>query len=79
MTVASVPPIPPCAAATGGVSGDVYIGLGMANVPRSKHSCGVYVGMADGSVRFIRNSVSPFLFQALSSTRGGEIVIYDSY
>jgi prepilin-type processing-associated H-X9-DG protein len=75
----SVPPTPPCAAASGRVSGDVYIGLGMATAPRSKHSSGVYVGMADGSVRFVRNSISLFLFQALSSTRGGEIVTYDSY
>jgi prepilin-type N-terminal cleavage/methylation domain-containing protein len=75
----SVPPTPPCIAASGSVSGDVYIGLGMATAPRSKHSWGVYVGMADGSVRFVRNSVSLFLFQALSSTRGGEIVTYDSY
>jgi hypothetical protein len=76
---ASVPPDPPCAAATGSVSGDVYIGLGMAIVPRSKHACGVYIGMADGSVRFTRNSVNLFLFQALSSTRGSELVSYDSY
>ena len=75
----TVPPNPPCAAATGRVSGDVYIGLGMGTIPRSKHASGVYVGMADGSVRFIKNSVSPFLFQALSSTRGSEIVSYDSY
>jgi prepilin-type N-terminal cleavage/methylation domain-containing protein len=76
---ASVPQNPPCAGASGRVSGDVYIGLGMATVPRSKHLCGVFVGMADGSVRFIRNSVNLFLFQALSSTRGSEVVSDGSY
>jgi prepilin-type N-terminal cleavage/methylation domain-containing protein len=76
---ANVPPNPPCAGASGKVSGDVYIGLGTATAPRSKHSRGVYVGMADGSVRFIRNSVNSLLFQALSSTIGSEVVSYDSY
>ena len=58
MTVASVPPSPPCAGATGGVTGDVYVGLGLVNVPRSMHPGGVDVGMADGSVRLIKNSVN---------------------
>jgi prepilin-type processing-associated H-X9-DG protein len=53
--------------------------LGIVNVPRSKHSGGVNVGMADGSVRFIKNSVDPFIFQALSSTTGNEPVGADSY
>ena len=46
-----VPPNPPCAAATGGPIGDLYVGLGLITVPRSRHPGGVDVGMADGSVR----------------------------
>ena len=47
--------------------------------PRSNHSGGVNVAMCDGSVKFMKNSVSPPTFQALSSTRGGEVVSSDSY
>jgi prepilin-type processing-associated H-X9-DG protein len=76
----SVPPNPPCAGATGSVSsGGIYTGLGMVNVPRSKHPGGVNVGMGDGSVRFIKNSVNVFTFQALSSTKGSEVISSDSY
>jgi hypothetical protein len=35
--------------------------------------------MADGSVRFINNSVNAFVFQALSSTMGNEAVSADFY
>ena len=73
-------PNPPCAIATAGLStGGVYTGLGMINNPRSKHPGGVNVGLADGSVRFIKNSVNVYIFRALSSTRGGEVVSSDSY
>ena len=54
-------------------------GLGLVNVPRSMHSGGVDVGMADGSVRLIKNSVNVAVFQALSSAGGNENVINDSY
>jgi len=46
---------------------------------RSNHSGGVNVAFCDGSVKFIKNSVSPPTYQALASTRGGEIVSSDSY
>jgi hypothetical protein len=35
--------------------------------------------MADGSVRFIKNSVNVLIFRALSSTRGGEVISSDAY
>jgi prepilin-type N-terminal cleavage/methylation domain-containing protein/prepilin-type processing-associated H-X9-DG protein len=76
----TVPPNPPCATATAGLSsGGVYTGLGMVNNPRSKHPGGVNTGMADGSVRFVKNSVNVLIFRALSSTKGGEIVSSDAY
>jgi prepilin-type N-terminal cleavage/methylation domain-containing protein/prepilin-type processing-associated H-X9-DG protein len=76
----SVPPNPPCTGATGSLStGGVYTGLGMVNNPRSKHSGGVNVGMGDGSVRFMKNSINYFIFQALASTKGSEIISSDAY
>jgi prepilin-type N-terminal cleavage/methylation domain-containing protein/prepilin-type processing-associated H-X9-DG protein len=74
-----VPPNPPCAAATGGRVDDVYVGLGPVTVPRSRHAGGVHVGMADGSVRFIKNSIYAGVFQALASARGSETVSAVSY
>ncbi len=47
--------------------------------PRSFHPGGVSVGMCDGSVRFIKNSINPLMFQALSTTQGGEVVSAGSY
>ena len=60
-------------------TGDLYVGLGMVNVPRSMHPGGVDVGMADGAVRLIKNSVNVATFQALSSAGGSETVSSDSY
>ena len=75
-----VPPNPPCIGATGRMNADgTYVGLGLLNNPRSKHNGGVTMGMADGSVRFIKNSVDVFVFQALSSTSGNEVTSGDSY
>ena len=71
---------PPCTGATGAEDASgTYTGLGMITSPRSKHPGGVNVGMCDGSVRFIKNSVNINVFQALASTRGGEVVSADSY
>ena len=75
----SVPPNPPCAGATGGCTGDLYVGLGLVNVPRSMHAGGVHVAMADGGVRLIKNSVNVAVFQALASASGSETVSNDSY
>ena len=56
-----------CVGATGSVSsGGLYTGLGMVNIPRSRHPGGVNAGMCDGSVRFIKNSISIPIFQGLS-------------
>jgi prepilin-type N-terminal cleavage/methylation domain-containing protein/prepilin-type processing-associated H-X9-DG protein len=46
---------------------------------RSYHSGGVNVLMADGSVRYIKNSISLITWQAIASIDAGEVVSSDSY
>ncbi len=41
---------------------------------RSRHSGGVNMGLADGSVRFIRDGINAATFQALGSRSGGEVL-----
>jgi prepilin-type processing-associated H-X9-DG protein len=47
--------------------------------PTSLHLGGVNVGMADGSVRFIKNSINLAAWRALGSMNGGEVISADSY
>ncbi len=76
----NVPPNPPCTGATYAVSsGGTYTGVGLFNNVRSKHPGGVNVGMCDGSVRFIKNSVNLYTFQSLASAKGNEVISSDSY
>jgi prepilin-type processing-associated H-X9-DG protein len=49
------------------------------NASRSYHPGGVNALLADGSVRFSKNSISIPVWRALSSTTGGEVVSSDSY
>jgi prepilin-type N-terminal cleavage/methylation domain-containing protein/prepilin-type processing-associated H-X9-DG protein len=46
---------------------------------RSRHPGGLNVTLADGSVRFIKNSINYFTWQALSTTQGGEIISSDAF
>ena len=46
---------------------------------RSRHPGGLNVCLADGSVRFIKNSISYFTWQAISTTQGGEVVSSDAF
>ena len=46
----------------------------MANYTRSRHPGGVNVGMADGSARFLSDSIDRLTFQAMGSRRDGEVV-----
>ena len=46
---------------------------------RSAHPGGVNVGMCDGSVKFIKNTVNPITYMALSSSKGGEVISADQY
>lgn len=45
----------------------------------SNHPGGVNVAFADGSVKFIRDSVSPQTWWALGTRAGGEVISSDSY
>jgi prepilin-type processing-associated H-X9-DG protein len=45
----------------------------------SYHSGGVNVLFADGSVKFMKNSVSPDTWRALGSVGGGEVISADAY
>ena len=46
---------------------------------RSRHSGGVNVCMADGSVKFMKNSINLITWSALSTTQGNEVVSSDAY
>jgi prepilin-type N-terminal cleavage/methylation domain-containing protein len=58
---------PLSASITATTNADAYMGA------RSGHTGGVCVSMCDGSVRFIRNDISPFTWVALSSIAAGDI------
>jgi prepilin-type processing-associated H-X9-DG protein len=69
-----------CVGANGSQSsGGLYTGLGMVNIPRSRHPGGVNTGMCDGSVRFIKNSVSQPTYWALGTRANAEVVDSSSY
>jgi prepilin-type processing-associated H-X9-DG protein len=51
----------------------------MALNASSKHPGGVNALFADGSVHFIKNSVSPITWYALGTIAGGEVISSDSY
>ena len=65
------PPNPPCIAAT--------TALPEVLAARSRHPGGVNVALADGSVRFIKDSIDVRMWRALSTTAGAEIAWEDSY
>jgi len=47
--------------------------------PTSRHSGGVNVGFADGSVKFVKNSVNLQAWWALGTRNKGEVISADSY
>jgi prepilin-type N-terminal cleavage/methylation domain-containing protein/prepilin-type processing-associated H-X9-DG protein len=49
------------------------------NASRSRHPGGSNVLMADGSSRFIKNSINVMSWRALGSSSGGEVLSADSY
>ena len=46
---------------------------------RSRHSGGINALLGDGSVRFIKNSISMPTWLALNTVSGGEVISADSY
>jgi prepilin-type N-terminal cleavage/methylation domain-containing protein/prepilin-type processing-associated H-X9-DG protein len=56
---------------------DGFYGAHMA--PRSNHSGGANVAFCDGSVHFIKDSISPPTWMALGTRAGGEVVSSDAY
>jgi prepilin-type N-terminal cleavage/methylation domain-containing protein/prepilin-type processing-associated H-X9-DG protein len=46
---------------------------------RSRHPGGINATFGDGSVRFLKNSVSPPIWQALNTIAAGEVLSSDSY
>ncbi len=46
---------------------------------RSRHPGGVNTALCDGSVRFIKNTIALNVWQAVSSSQGGEVISSDSY
>lgn len=65
------PPNPPCTGATTALP-DNY-------GARSRHPGGVNAALADGSVRFIKDSIHIRAWRALSTTHGGEVIAADSF
>jgi prepilin-type N-terminal cleavage/methylation domain-containing protein/prepilin-type processing-associated H-X9-DG protein len=53
--------------------------LSITNAARSRHPGGVNIGMADGSVRYVKDTVNLFSWRALSTTRGSEVISSDAY
>jgi prepilin-type N-terminal cleavage/methylation domain-containing protein/prepilin-type processing-associated H-X9-DG protein len=62
---------------------DICAGCGPAEVvfsnAQSNHPGGVNVLMADGSSRFIKNSISPLTWMQLGTRANGEVISSDSY
>jgi prepilin-type processing-associated H-X9-DG protein len=52
---------------------DVYSGS------RSRHPGGVNAGFGDGSVHFIKNSISQVIWVGLNTIQAGEVLSSDSY
>ena len=58
-----------------GTSSKYHTGIGAS----SRHPGGVNSGFLDGSVKFIKDSVNPATWRAISTMAGGEVTSADSY
>lgn len=56
-----------------------FVGPRGSAPPTSNHPGGVNMSMADGSVRFIKDTTNLATFQALGTRNGGEVVSSDQY
>ena len=74
---------PPCKFRTqgpGAFPGDTSPGINAdAYAARSRHPGGVNAVLADGSVRFVKDSINIQTWRALSTTQGGEVISSDQY
>jgi prepilin-type N-terminal cleavage/methylation domain-containing protein/prepilin-type processing-associated H-X9-DG protein len=61
------------------VNGRPYAGLANIISSASRHPGGANVAFCDGSVKFVKSSVSPPAWQALGTRNGGEAMSSDSY
>ena len=61
------------------VAGRPYSGIASVIASASRHPGGSNVAFCDGSVRFIKSSVSPQAWQAIGTRMGGEVLSSDSY
>jgi prepilin-type N-terminal cleavage/methylation domain-containing protein/prepilin-type processing-associated H-X9-DG protein len=62
-----------------GISDTQWGGVGAAVTATSSHPGGVNVGFADGSVKFIKDTIGLPTWWALGSRNGGEVVSADQY
>jgi prepilin-type N-terminal cleavage/methylation domain-containing protein/prepilin-type processing-associated H-X9-DG protein len=46
---------------------------------RSQHPGGMNVAFADGSVRYLKETISPLVYRAISTRAGGEVISSDAY
>jgi prepilin-type N-terminal cleavage/methylation domain-containing protein/prepilin-type processing-associated H-X9-DG protein len=53
--------------------------LGYAWAVGSRHSGGVNTAMADGSVKFIKDSINPTIWYGIMTIAGGEVISSDSF
>jgi len=53
--------------------------LSLDTAARSLHPGGVNVALADGSVRFVKNTVNVNVWRAVGTRNGGEVVSADAY
>ena len=47
--------------------------------PSSNHPGGINVGMADGSVKFIKDTIAQDTWWALGTRAGGEVISADAF
>jgi prepilin-type processing-associated H-X9-DG protein len=61
------------------IIGQVGSEMSQIYIAKSKHSGGVNVGFCDGSVRFVKSTISLATWRALSTSQGGEVIDASSY
>jgi len=70
---------PPCKVATIKATASTATVPSLYMSARSRHSGGVNALMGDGSVKFIKNTISVPTWRALSTSQGGEIISADAF